>query len=110
MDNILPVADAWPDGEIETGYAELDRKSARFRWTETCSRHWWKLYLEADNPVDAYAAWVLFLRSVDRRGRLWMHKDVQAVMNNEDFFDLKLSHAELNRYELKRAMKRVPFF
>ena len=63
MNNTLPVEDAWPNGEIKTGYADLAQKAARYRWTEACARHWWRAYLVSSDPTEAYAAWVLFLSS-----------------------------------------------
>jgi hypothetical protein len=104
--NTLPVSGAWPDGEIRTGYAELERKSARFRWIEACAHHWWGIYLKAHDPAETYAAWVLFLRSADRRAWIWMREDIQAANDTSMFFKLKLSHAWLNRSELKRAVKK----
>jgi hypothetical protein len=106
VNNALPVVGAWPDGEIRTNYHELDRKSARFQWSEACARHWWQVYLAAHEPTEAYAAWVLFLRSADRRAWVWMREDVQAANNASSFFNLKLSHADLNRSKLKRAMDK----
>jgi hypothetical protein len=106
VNNRLPIVGAWPDGEIRTGHAELDRKSARFRWTDACARHWWGVYLAANEPSEAYAAWVLFLHSADRRAWIWMRKDVQAAMDTSAFFNLKLSHVELNRSKLKWAMEK----
>ena len=76
--NALPVTDAWPDGEIRTTYADLAVTSARHRWIEACARHWWQVYLEAPNPTGAYAAWILFLRSADRRAWVWMQQDHDA--------------------------------
>lgn len=105
-DNTLPVAGAWPDGEIRTGYAALECKSERFRWIEACAHHWWRVYLKAQDPAEAYAAWVLFLRSADRRAWIWIRQDIQAANDTSTFFKLKLSHAWLNRSELKRAMKK----
>jgi hypothetical protein len=35
----------------------------------------------------------------------WMREDVKARDASGSFFDLKLAHAQLNRAELKRAMK-----
>ena len=104
--NTLPVEGAWLDGEIRTGHAGLDCKSARFRWIEACARHWWRSYLAAQNSAEAYAAWVLFLRSADRRGWGWMSECVQAANDTSAFFELKLSHAQLNRSKLKRAMEK----
>ncbi len=104
--NELPVAGAWPDGEIQTGHAELARKSARSRAIEASTRYWWRAYLAALDPTAAYAAWVLFLRSADRRAWAWLRGDVQAANSNDDFFHLKMSHAQLNRTSLKHAMEK----
>jgi hypothetical protein len=106
VNNRLPVAGAWPEGQIRTSYADLDRKSARFRWIEACARHWWQIYLAAREPIEAYAAWTLFLRSADRRAWIWMREDVQAAKDTSEFFNLKLSHEKLNRWKLKRAMEK----
>jgi hypothetical protein len=65
--NDLPVAGAWPTGQIRTAHAELRRKSARLRSVEAYAQHWWRTFLAAQDPAAAYAAWVLFLRSADRR-------------------------------------------
>jgi hypothetical protein len=105
--NDLPVPDAWPDGEIRTGHEELRRKSARFRYQEACARHWWRAYLAAEDGPAAYAAWVLFLRSADRRAWSWISDDVQKSNKADAFFQLKLKHAQLNRSDLKRAMKKT---
>lgn len=106
--NALPVADAWPDSEIQTYYADLAVTSARHKWIEACARHWWQVYLAAPNPTEAYAAWVLFLRSADRRAWVWMQQDqdVAIVRNSDDFFKRKMVHVQLNQDNLKNAMKK----
>lgn len=104
--NSLPVAGAWPDGKGRTGHANLTQKSARYRWVEACAHHWWRDFLNARTPAEAYAAWVLFLRSADRRAWLWIHQDVKAADDATEFFRLKMSHANLNLPNLKKAMKK----
>jgi hypothetical protein len=104
--NTLPVADAWPEGEIRTGHADLHRKTGGFRWSEACAHHWWRAYLDARDTVEAYAAWVLFLRSADRRARVWMREDVEARNSSGSVLELKLAHVQLNRAELKQAMEK----
>ena len=104
--NTLPVAGAWPDGEIRTGHLALECKSSRLRWVEACAHHWWRVYLKANDPAEAYAAWVLFLHSADKRAWIWMHEDIQAANDTSAFFKLKLSHVGLNRSRLKRAMEK----
>ena len=104
--NTLPVEGAWPDREIKTGYASLAQKAARYRWAEACARHWWRAYLASSDPTEAYAAWVLFLRSADRRVWAWMNQDIEAAQESDDFFKFKMVHARLNQRKLKRALEK----
>jgi hypothetical protein len=106
VNNTLPVPEAWPEGQILTSNGELRRKAAGFRLIDACAHHWWRAYLTAQDPVQAYAAWILFLRSADRRAWTWMREEVRAQNNKKDFFELKLRHAEINRSTLKRAMEK----
>lgn len=106
--NVLPVADAWPEGKVQSNRADLRWKAARFRWSEACAHHWWRAYLAAHDAVEAYAAWILFLRSVDGRAWTWMREDVEAQIARDAFFDQKLAHVQLNRSDLKRAMEKRP--
>ena len=96
VNNTLPVEGAWPDGEIKTGY----------RWAEACARHWWRAYLASSDPTEAYAAWVLFLSSADRRCWAWMNQDIKAAQESDDFFKFKMIHYRLNREKLKSALKK----
>ncbi len=107
VSNELPISSAWPDGEQTTTYNSLECKSGRYKWIEACAHHWWKVFLNAENPDEAYAAWVLFLRSADVRAWVWMHNDIQtADKTDDDFFNFKLSHVEINLSELKKCMKK----
>ncbi|MEJ1368569.1 MAG: hypothetical protein RPU35_10215 [Candidatus Sedimenticola sp. (ex Thyasira tokunagai)] len=106
--NELPIEDAWPEIEIKTNYAELNRKTAQYRWNEACAHHWWLSYLNASNQTEAYSAWILFLRSADHRAWTWMKKDIFAMNDNSDLQKLKMRHVQLNKSVLKRAMlKRI---
>ena len=104
--NALPIADAWPDDEIKTYYADLAVTSARYRWIEACARHWWQAFLKAPNPTEAYAAWVLFLRSADRRAWVWMQQDIESARDSDDFFNLKMVHVQLNLEKLNYVLKK----
>jgi hypothetical protein len=104
VDNTLPVPDAWPEGEIRTGYADLRRRAAQFRWREACANHWWRAFLAAQDTVEAYAAWILFLRSADRRAWTWMRNSLGKQDVAKDLTQLKRIQFELNRSELKQAM------
>lgn len=103
---ILPVPEAWPDGEIRTSHDDLCRWSARFRYRAACAHHWWCTYLAAENPDEAYAAWVLFLHSADRRAWVWMADEAAAANNGSALYRRKINHAQLNRSKLRRAMDK----
>ena len=104
--NTLPVEGAWPDGKIHTDYADSAQTSARYRWAEACARHWWKTFLRAPNPTEAYAAWVLFVSSADRRAFVWMQQEIETAQNSGDFFKLKMTHFQLNRENLMKALQK----
>ena len=106
--NQLPVAGAWPEGEMKTVHSSLRWKSARQRWIEACAQHWWKAFLDASDPAQAYAAWVLFLHSADRRIDTCkcIFRDKNTAKNSNSFTDLKMIHVELNRSNIKRALNK----
>ena len=99
----LPIADAWPQGEIETASDEMRRKSGRYRYSDACARHWWREYWAAEDSSSAYAAWVLFLRSADRRAWVWIGED---WAKDGALRELKMRHFRLNRLRLERAMEK----
>lgn len=103
--NSLPVTGAWPDGETKTTSARLTWMAARSQFIEACARHWWRSYLKAGDPATAYAAWVLFLRSADRRNWVWMKDDADTAREPNNFFDRKIAHFQTNQRNLERAMK-----
>jgi len=91
----LPIADAWPNGEVRTDTAELRRQAARLRWREACARHWWCIYLTAPDSMAAYAAWKLFLRSADARAWTWMRNDAKTQNADSDFFAFTATDVQL---------------
>jgi hypothetical protein len=102
---VLPVPEAWPDGEIRTSHDELRRWCARFRYRAACARHWCRAYLAADNPDTAYAAWILLLHSADRRAWVWMSNEAVLTSDDSAFCRRKINHVELNLSKLRRAME-----
>jgi hypothetical protein len=105
-DNSLPQQGAWPQGPVQTTCDNLRWRSARFRYLEACAHHWWRYYLSAPDPEAAYAAWILFLRAADRRAWVWIERDADAAKANDEFYRLKMSHAQVNTNGLKRGMKK----
>lgn len=106
INNTLPVHEAWPEGPIRTSHAELRFQCARRRLSQASAYHWWREYIEADSMSQAYAAWVLFVRSADQRAYLWMHEDF-ASADTDRALARKLAHAELNRALPRFAKKRI---
>jgi hypothetical protein len=105
--NVLPVAGAWVEGELRTNIAENARKAALNRTREASAHVWWREFLAAPDSVSAYAAWVLFLRSVDRRAWMWMEQDIStAPTTDAELLRRKLIHAELNLSTLRHAMEK----
>ena len=104
--NQLPIDGAWPEGKMKTVHDRLRQKSARQRWIEACARHWWQTFLDAPSPKHAYAAWVLFLHSADRRVESSIFQDKSAAKNSNDLTDIKMIHVELNRSDIRRAFNK----
>jgi uncharacterized protein (DUF433 family) len=104
-DNILPMEGVWRSGERHTLNADLARDTAGRRHSEAAARHWWSQYLAASTPEDAYAAWVLFLRTCDRRVWHWVARDVAALNQRDALFDLKMAHIDLNKSLIDRQSK-----
>ena len=106
VNNTLPVAGAWPEGEVMTDDASLACKSARSKWIEACARHWWEIYLETSDPATAYASWVLFLQSADRRADAWVPHESTLVDETDEFLRIKILQYRLNRNVLSRAFEK----
>ena len=104
--NILPVDDAWPDGQAVTDDESLRGISARFRYREACAYYWWRSYWTAANVTEAYAAWIMFLRSADRRAWIWMSDPGQTTNDDSSLYRLKTNHFRLNRSALSRSMEK----
>lgn len=104
--NTLPIADAWTHGPVETAHEQLRWHSARFRFREASAHHWWRAFWSAQDVTQAYAAWILFLRSADRRAWIWMDEEARKANDGGKLYQLKLNHVRLNRSELRRAMEK----
>ncbi|HEX2839366.1 MAG TPA: hypothetical protein VHN77_14710 [Phycisphaerales bacterium] len=102
----LPVERAWPRCGLATSYERLAQRAACRKSNDACARHWWRQYIGAETPAAAYAAWVLFTRSADRRRRLWMTADSREARKSKEIPHLTSAHLELNSEKLKRAVAK----
>jgi len=95
----------WPEGQVESSYEDLRRQAARSVARDGWARHWFKRYLAAATPADAYAAWKLFMHSADRRAWVWLPDELEA---NPDapLRGRKLLNLKVNRSELQRMMDK----
>ncbi len=95
--NVLPVDDAWPEGQSHSWAQEVRRGAARLRYLEACARHWWIEYWRRDDPEEAFAAWVLFQECADRRALCWMSPEESAASVDEAQRARKRRHWAMNR-------------
>lgn len=103
--NSLPVSGAWPDGPEDLP-THRQRETAYWRHKEACARHWWKAYWRSTSESEAYAAWVLFLETVDRRAYEWMRCKEGALDGAETLCPRRLAHCHANKGQLKSAMNK----
>jgi hypothetical protein len=104
--NTLPVSDAWPEGPPEDLREFRQRETARWRNREACARHWWDVYWSVASDAEAYAAWVLFLGTADRRAYEWMAFQKADVDDASQIYERRLAHFQINERELKSAMDK----
>lgn len=104
-DNTLPMHEAWPEGPSLSSTENLRLEAARRRWAEACARHWWRVFLKAEDAETAYAAWILHLNAADRRADNWRARefDARRPLLLEAF---KAAHYALNIQDLRRRMSK----
>lgn len=101
--NLLPIPNAWPEGETTTSLENVRRRSARFQHLEASAQHWWREYWSRPDPTASYAAWVLFQACADRRAEVWMDAVVEAADDGSALFALKRHHIRANPAMLKQG-------
>lgn len=102
----LPVEAAWPSAVIETTTSRLRNNAGKSQSVEACAHYWWRHYLAGTSPAETYAAWVLFCGTADRRAWIWFHDEIEAITKRDALFFEKLTHIEMNRTNLERAMDK----
>ena len=103
----LPYDAAWPDGDWTSEHQHLRNQAALRRWREACARHWWKAFVEAPDADTAYAAWVLFMKSADRRAWAFMRAIGETAETDTEFGKRKAAHVELNRQRMKNQLAKA---
>jgi len=105
--NRLPMQDAWPVGPAESLRVSRERTTRAWMRSESFARHWWERYWNAESDEEAYAAWELLSRCIDRRAYLWMSAPTQSTGSGIERNPRRIAHAELNFDDLKAAMKKA---
>ena len=97
------VEAAWPDGEALSEQQVLRRRTARRIYLDACAEHWWRVYLMATDPIEAHAAWILFLKASDRRAWRLMRGE-RGTLGQAEM--LKWEQCQLNRDRIRSACKK----
>lgn len=104
--NTLPVTDVWPDGPESDLPTSRKYEVAQWRYKEACARHWWDSYWRAENDETAFAAWILFIASADRRAYGWMKFDTGKLDEFNPTIQRRVAHVSYNFNNLKSAIKK----
>jgi hypothetical protein len=96
-DNSVEDTADWPTGALKSSFDSLKVRAIGCRRCEAEAHHWWRAFLAAPTVEAAYAAWVLFLQTCDRRGWVWLHRDISAATTSGGSFDTKIAHAKVNQ-------------
>ncbi|MFD1983311.1 hypothetical protein ACFSOZ_11600 [Mesorhizobium newzealandense] len=105
QNNVLPVDDAWPEGEIDTATSRKNQ-AAKWRLTEACARFWWNKYLAAASPEEAFGAWIMFTKNADRRVLSWVQSQIPPWRSGDRLQRLKRAHVIFNMPQLLRACEK----
>jgi hypothetical protein len=98
-----PVDQSWPDGRSRSGLEDRRREAAAWLQRDAMARHWWERFWSAGTAELAYAAWMLFQASADRRAYTWM----RAPAPSGDWLSRrKQLHLSMNRSGLKKAIEQ----
>ncbi len=90
----------WPQGEVETARDGRERTMHDHLRRDAFAQHWWRLYWSAEREEEAFAAWQLLLRTVDRRWHVWQHDAMDPAKPR------RLAHFRLNFDALESAMAK----
>ncbi len=96
LDHRLATESTWVVWAADHARIELRR--------ELQARHWFREFLRAPSREWSWAAFRLFLASVDRRFWLWKHQELEEARSLPDF-QMRSRHLVLNRHELERRIE-----
>ena len=103
--NTLPVEEAWPEGPADLRTSRR-REAASWRHREASARYWWNRYWHVKSDEDAYAAWVLFMETADRRVYGWMNLKDGGLDVANPTIGRRQAHFEANQDTLRSAVNK----
>jgi hypothetical protein len=107
MSDGSPEADAWPAEEVRTRAQGSKQSAARSRARDCFARHWWSVFLGAENQAEAYAAWLLFIAAAGSARLHWDElRSREAMSAAPPLQKLKEVQVEAKSQELRRAIER----
>lgn len=101
-----PLLDVWPEGPEENLQISRRNETAQWRHKEACARYWWSSYWKSESDENAFAAWILFMESADRRVYGWMRLETDELDEFAPTIQSRLAHANYNVSNLKSAIKK----
>lgn len=87
-----PDALVWPAGEMKTSMESLESRMAYWRNRGALARWWWRQFLRANDTVEAFAAWTVFLSCADRRAHVWMRSEAKQAYTGSELDRLRHLH------------------
>lgn len=103
-DRSLPVSEAWPDHSSQTNCSYRKQHAAVWENQWACARHWANVYRKARSVREAFAAWVLFVATADRRVEsIW---SALCPMTGGDREFRKRVNVLINRHQLETAIRK----
>lgn len=97
------MIDAWPEGPGQSLMETRERKAKAWRRRDAWAQYWWRRYWEVETEVEAYAAWSLLQKCIDRRSLSWLALPEEAELRHPR----RAAHYRLNYDSLSRAMDRA---
>ncbi len=94
----------WPAGEVTTSMDVLESRMAHWRNRGALARWWWRKFVRANDVVEAFAAWTVFLSCADRRAHVWMRDEAKQAYTGSELDRLRNLHIELNWRQLEKSL------
>lgn len=100
----LTYQPTWREGEVVGSWNALRVRAQETKNRAYCARYWWRRFLTALTPLDAFCSWQVFLSCVDNMAWAWMDSDAEALQEANELWRLKMLHWRINVWRIKQAI------